>query len=364
MIKSRQLVNSNYCSNYENTLLQVYDKFMNFYKTTNPKEYGLYFYKQIGLHCTFDHPDEQIWTNTDVGTIHIYGSLDEIQCGTGDYTIPADLLAGFDYESAFLHFGIIYEGITYSFVKRKLSPMSHPSTFLALEQSAGGINCWKKGQHFRGIEVSIRLQYLKEYLLPFLGYSKDALDFIKPNVRYHNLSQELREILSKIELLLTQRSMTVALQHALCLEFLAYLLGKKSDCLSEFHSDNDTRYIHIGNRKIKMTQVDFEKVRKVHDQIEKDAGSFITIYELSQTFEISEQKLKAGFLELYQQTIWNYANNLRMNQAARLLCDTDCNINEIAIKVGYQSPAAFSNMFKNWCGLTPGQFRTQISEDA
>ena len=75
-----------------------------------------------------------------------------------------------------------------------------------------------------------------------------------------------------------------------------------------------------------MTQADFEKVRKAHDQLEKDAGSFVTIYELSQTFEISEQKLKAGFLELYQQTIWNYANNLRMNQAARLLRDTDCKI--------------------------------------
>lgn len=84
---------------------------MNFYKTTNPDDYGLYFYKQIGLNCTFEQPHEQIWTNPDVGTIHIYGSLDEIQCGTGDYTIPADLLAEFDYESAFLHFGIIYEGI-------------------------------------------------------------------------------------------------------------------------------------------------------------------------------------------------------------------------------------------------------------
>ena len=127
---------------------------MNFYKTTNPDDYGLYFYKQIGLNCTFEQPHEQIWTNPDVGTIHIYGSLDEIQCGTGDYTIPTDLLAEFDYESAFLHFGIIYEGITYSLVNHRLSPMSHPSAFLAVEQSAGGINCWKCGQRFRGIEVS------------------------------------------------------------------------------------------------------------------------------------------------------------------------------------------------------------------
>ena len=337
---------------------------MNFFKTTNPEDYGHYFYKQIGLTCTFDKNKEQIWTNPAIGTIHIYGSLDEIQCGTGDYTIPSDLLAEFDYESAFLHFGIIYEGITYSLVNKKLSPMSHPSAFLAVEQSAGGINCWKCGQRFRGIEVSIRMKYLREYMLPFLGYTKDALDFIRPNIRYHNLSQELREILFKIEMLLNQKTMTMALQRALCLEFLAHLLNRKTECLLDVKVERDPHYVHIGKRKIKMTQADFEKVMRAHDQIEKDAGSFVTIYELSQTLEISEQKLKAGFSELYQQTIWNYANNLRMNQAASLLCDTDYNIHEIALRIGYQSPAAFTNMFKNWCGLTPGQFRTQAVGDA
>ena len=35
---------------------------MNFYKTTNPDDYGLYFYKQIGLNCTFEQPQEQIYT--------------------------------------------------------------------------------------------------------------------------------------------------------------------------------------------------------------------------------------------------------------------------------------------------------------
>ena len=70
--------------------------------------------------------------------------------------------------------------------------------------------------------------------------------------------------------------------------------------------------------------------QKVHDQLEKDAGSFVTIYELSQTFEISEQKLKAGFLELYQQTIWNYANNLRMNQLQ------DCSATQTAISMRLQ----------------------------
>ena len=156
--------------------------------------------------------------------------------------------------------------------------------------------------------------------------------------------------------------MTPVLQKALCMEFLAYLLSGKAKSFSTSDNDSGTRYIHIGKRMIKITQDDIEKIVKVHDKIERNAGSFISVYELSQEYRISEQKLRVGFSELYQQTIWNYAHNLRMNKAARLLCNTDYTINEVAFEIGYQSPAAFANMFKSWCGLTPGHFRKQLSE--
>lgn len=95
--------------------------------------------------------------------------------------------------------------LTYSLCKPQIvTDVRTLSAFLAVEQSAGGINCWKCGQRFRGIEVSIRMKYLRNDLLPFLGYPKDALDFIQPNIRYHNLSSELRGILSKIEFLMNK----------------------------------------------------------------------------------------------------------------------------------------------------------------
>ena len=58
------------------------------------------------------------------------------------------------------------------------------------------------------------------------------------------------------------------------------------------------------------------------------ADSFVTIYALSQTLGIGEQKLKAGFQQLYQQTIWDYANQIRMTKAASLLKNTDKTVDE------------------------------------
>ncbi len=30
-----------------------------------------------------------------------------------------------------------------------------PSPFLAIDHACGGINCWRRGQHFKGVEISI-----------------------------------------------------------------------------------------------------------------------------------------------------------------------------------------------------------------
>jgi len=98
-----------------------------------------------------------------------------------------------------------------------------------------------------------------------------------------------------------------------------------------------------------------------HDLLRDHSDSFVTIYALSQTLGIGEQKLKAGFQELYQQTIWDYSNQIRMTKAASLLKNTDKTVDEIARLTGYQSPAAFRTMFKKWSQTTPRKFRSYFS---
>lgn len=57
--------------------------------------------------------------------------------------------------------------------------------------------------------------------------------------------------------------MTLALQKALCLEFLAHLLNPKTECLSTIPASSDTHYIYVGKRKIKMTQLILRKSEKL-----------------------------------------------------------------------------------------------------
>lgn len=335
---------------------------MEYYRLQNPRDYQLSFYRNNGFQNILQTEYEQIWQNESAGSIHSYGILDSIQAGIGDYTISGNMLVEFDYETSYLHFGIIYEGITYSLVDDTLQPMAVPSAFLALERAHGGTNCWKKGQKFRGVEISIETGYLQRVLLPFLGCKPDALNFLRENVRYTDLSDELCSLLGKVEDLLNRRKMSMGLLKSICLEFISYLFDDEIRDTLLRQKKNVPQYVQIGSRRIRMTQEDYDKVAMAHDRIARDATSFCTIYDLSKELNISEQKLKAGFSELYQQTIWNYANNIRMNLAVSLLAETETPIAEISSRIGYQNGTSFTNMFKNWCGLSPSQFRRQIHE--
>lgn len=158
---------------------------MIYHQVKDPVSYQTVFYKQIGLkkHETGDGSGmENDWSSPEIGYIYTFGSMDTMQFGIGEYTVSVDFLSEFQYDTEYLHAGIIYEGVTYSLVDNKMEELAIPSMFLAMEKASGGINCWKKGQHFKGIELSIEMEYLKKEILPFLGISEKALDFLERNV--------------------------------------------------------------------------------------------------------------------------------------------------------------------------------------
>lgn len=338
---------------------------MIFCQAKTPDSYQTLFYQQIGLkkkNCPFP---ENSWADEESSYIYTFGSVESIQMEIGDYTISNDFLMEFQYPTEYLHAGIIYEGITYSLVEDRMETAARPSVFLAVEEANGGINCWKRGQHFKGVELSIRMSYLKEVILPFLGLDSNALNFLEKNVRYCSLPQELRDILLQAESLLQGRTMTNALLRSLAASFVAQLArptGQRQFCAEVgIPTEVSVGHIQVGSRQIRMNSQDFHKIIAAHDLLRDHADSFVTIYALSQRLGIGEQKLKAGFFHLYQQTIWDYANQIRMTRAASLLKDTSKSIEEISRLTGYQSQAAFRTMFKKWSGTTPSRFRSILS---
>lgn len=335
---------------------------MLFFQARTPEDYQQFFYTQTGLNYIPNTKENSVWENPEVGFIHNYGSLNSIQAGIGNYTIPSDFAINYKYDRTYLHFGIVYKGITHSIIDNNHKIKYTPSAFFCIDKLPHGTNYWKCGQHFKGTELSIDMQYLHSVLLPVLGEEKNILDFLQDNVRYM-LSDEMKIIMLRIESLLTRKKMTTALVIAIALELVALLIHPDNQKELQLYDNSFSEYVSLGSRKILFTKEDFRKVIQAHEMLENNANNFPTVYSLSRELQISEQKLKSGFYHLYQQTIWDFANNIRMNTAIEMLKDTEDSIASISQAVGYQSQAAFNNMFKKWTGITPRSFRAQISKN-
>lgn len=88
-------------------------------------------------------------------------------------------------------------------------------------------------------------------------------------------------------------------------------------------------------------------------------GAPWTLERLSASVGLSRSALHDRFVRLLEQPPMQYLTAWRMQLASRLLTDSNAMLASIALKVGYESEAAFSRAFKRAIGLPPAAWRRQ-----
>ncbi|MEL7006628.1 MAG: AraC family transcriptional regulator [Bacteroidota bacterium] len=139
-----------------------------------------------------------------------------------------------------------------------------------------------------------------------------------------------------------------------------FLLSKSLEllvlCVDNYKSVNSYRPKHVRN------QVDKEKLMAARDFINDRLSSPPNLSEISQKIGMNEFKLKNGFKELFQSTIFGYLTERRLNMARQYLLDTNKTAAEIAYELGYSSPQHFNQQFRNKFGVTPNSIRNYPSD--
>lgn len=102
-----------------------------------------------------------------------------------------------------------------------------------------------------------------------------------------------------------------------------------------------------------------DKVKEICDFITEDLQSHYTVEELAERFQISSTTMKNTFKGIYGKPIYRYLLEKRMEQACKLLLETEKSIIDIAVEVGYETPSKFSAAFKKTMNLTPRAFRNR-----
>jgi len=78
---------------------------------------------------------------------------------------------------------------------------------------------------------------------------------------------------------------------------------------------------------------------------------------LARQFGLNEFKLKKGFRETFNTTVFAYLLDRRMEHARQLLLDCRVNVNEVSRKVGYKNANHFSTAFKKKFGVSPASLK-------
>ncbi|MBD5512973.1 MAG: helix-turn-helix transcriptional regulator [Lachnospiraceae bacterium] len=102
-------------------------------------------------------------------------------------------------------------------------------------------------------------------------------------------------------------------------------------------------------------------IRQIHDQLLLHMEQRITIEELSRQYLINPTTLKNAFKSVYGTSIAAHIKEHRMEQAAKMLKETDKTIAEIAQAVGYDSQSKFTAAFKAFFQVLPKDYRKSTS---
>ncbi len=98
----------------------------------------------------------------------------------------------------------------------------------------------------------------------------------------------------------------------------------------------------------------FEEARRILEMEFADPPSLLT---LARRVGLNDFKLKRGFRELYQTTVFGYVRTLRMEKARAMLAAGEMTVGEVAAHTGYACFGHFSAAFRRRFGVAPRDFK-------
>ncbi len=108
---------------------------------------------------------------------------------------------------------------------------------------------------------------------------------------------------------------------------------------------------------VKLSERDISALKKAHKILETNYANPPTIKELSLEVGVNRNKLYYGFRLIFDQTVTEYIQDLRLTQARKLLMETNLSISEVASNVGFKHQCNFSTAIKKRFGMTPLSMR-------
>jgi AraC-like DNA-binding protein len=108
-----------------------------------------------------------------------------------------------------------------------------------------------------------------------------------------------------------------------------------------------------------INSADAARLLHIRNEIIRDLGEPPVLPELAQIAAMSETKLKQLFKQAFGDTIYNYFQRARMEEAAFLLKHGKRSVAEVGYELGFTNLSHFSRLFEKHYGFTPKRYSSQ-----
>ena len=105
---------------------------------------------------------------------------------------------------------------------------------------------------------------------------------------------------------------------------------------------------------------DAQKLLVIRNEILNDLSTPPVLNELAIIASMSETKLKQLFKQTFGDSIYNYYQKARMEEAAFLLKQAKHSVSEVGYELGFSNLSHFSRLFEKQYGITPKKFSYTI----
>ena len=149
------------------------------------------------------------------------------------------------------------------------------------------------------------------------------------------------------------------------LELHIYPGRKAGWCLTTKHPVRDDRGQIIGIAGISRDlnapgekAPGFSELATALQHIQKRYKESLRIEEIANVSGMSVYQLEQRVRRLFQMSPLQWVHKLRLDEATRLLTETDVSLADIAIMTGWCDQSAFTRHFSRYAGIAPGKFRS------
>lgn len=223
---------------------------------------------------------------------------------------------------------------------------------LCYTPSKSGVFNFQGNQSYQNFEINFTLEYFEQLATRYPGLLADFYEKVlrQEPVLLGNtnfpITPEMRMIIHELLNQPLDRKLQRIFIEAKVLELLALQVEQAQSVPV------------IKAKTVINSTKDLNKIHEAKEILVARADNPPTIYELAKMVGTNDFKLKKGFKEVFNNTVFGFLLDFKMEKAHNLLRYTDKTTSEISHLLGYSHPGHFTNAFKKKYGITPSSLRS------